>query len=197
MPTGTGDILRVVVKYSRDGGDVQNVYHLRATVSSDPGDTTVVDEIATWIDTSYSNIHGNMPNDYLCETVAVWNETTDTFLGEAAWPVQTGGTQTDNSLPPQAAPLVLFNTNVNRSQGRKFLPGFSVGSLDLTGTLSASALTNIGNFIASILAGVTGTGWSGEPGNWNVTLNRFVPWVVGLAQDMFATQRRRYLGKGS
>lgn len=197
MPTANNDILRVVAKMSWNGLDVQNVYHLKATVTTDPGDLTVVQEIAAGLDAAYDHIDAYMPNDIYFDSVQVWNATTDTYLGQDGWPTLTGGALTTFPLPPQNAPLVLFNTNVNRSQGRKFLPTFAVDALDSDGTLGSGILTGIGFFIADILTGISGTGWSGTWGNYNVDLVRFVPWVTGLARDIWATQRRRYFGKGT
>jgi len=197
MPTADGDILRVVAKMSYDGSDVQNVYHVQASVTSDPGDSTVVSEIADWLDTAYDEIDGAMDNLVTFDSVAVWNETTSTFLGETTWPVLTAGGSATDPLAPQLAGLALFNTNVNRSQGRKFLPPFTEGNNDTDGTPTTATVGIIGNYIAQILTGISGTGWSGEPGNWNVDLARFVPWVYGIAKDFWATQRRRYRNSGS
>lgn len=197
MPTANNDILRVVAKMSWNGLDVQNTYHLRASVTSDPGDATVVQEIAAALDGAYDNIANEIPNDIYFDSIQVWNATTNTYLGEDSWPTLTAGPLTDTPLPPQCAPLVLFNTNVNKSQGRKFLPDFTTHALESDGTMTSAALAYVALFIADILAGVTGTGWSGEFGNYNVDLVRFIPWVTGLARDMYATQRRRYFGKGS
>lgn len=198
MPIASSDILRVVAKMTNNyGAEIQNVYHIRCTVSSDPGDATVVDEIAEWMDDAYGQLDAAMPNNITFDTVQVWNESTDTFLGETGFPTITAGQQAAAGLPNQTSPLALFNTNVNRSQGRKFLPPFTEGNLDDDGSPDLTAIAVIGYYIATILAGISGTGWSGAPGNWNVNLSRFVPWVWGVARNIYATQRRRYLGSGA
>lgn len=197
MPTADNDILRVVAKMSIDGNDVQNVYHLRADVTSDPGDATVLSEIADYLDDAYAQVNGTFDGDLTYDSIAVWNVSTDTFIGETTWPVRTSGGSATDMLPIQTSPIVLFGTNVNRSQGRKFLPPMTEGNCEADGTPTAATHTVLGNYAAAILAGVTGTGWDGIPGNWNEAKARFVDWVYATIKDFFATQRRRYRASGS
>lgn len=197
MPITSANILRVVAEMSNGANDIQNVYHLRCTVSSDPGDTTVCSEIAAWLDTAYQYMDHVVPNQVTFNGVSVWNESTSTYLGYADFPTLSAGGATVTGMAPQLAPLVLFNTNINRSQGRKFLPFLGSDQFDDDGSPTSSILTILANVAAALLAGVSGTGWSGEPGNWNVNLSRFAPWATAIVRDIYATQRRRYLNRGS
>lgn len=198
MPIASSNILRVVCGMHLYQETIENVFHVRVTVSSDPGDSTVVDEIATYFDNAYANLLSAQPDVLVYDKISVWNVSTDTFLGDTTWPVIVDGDNAAaNILPPQSAPLVLFNTNINRSQGRKFLPPFTSACADSIGSPTSPALTTMVNWAADILSGITGTGWSGVLGNWNPLLPRFAQWAYAVVRDMYATQRRRYYGKGA
>lgn len=197
MPIANGDILRVVYKMSAYGADVQNVYHIRASVTSDPGDEVVLEEILAWLEEAYTSPAVQIVNEVTFDSVAVWNVTSETFIGEIASDSLTAGSNTGNNLPIQTAPLVLFNTNVNKSQGRKFLPWLSSAAIDGDGTPTSTVLTALGLFAGFILDGISGTGWTGIAGNWSEPKQRFVEWLWAVVVDRFATQRRRQYGVGS
>lgn len=197
MPVSAGDILRVVAKMSYEANDIQNVYHLFADASSSLSDDQIVLEIAQWLDDAYAEIDQHYPDTLTFDTVAVWNVTTDTFLGERGWPTLTNGGSTVNDMPSQVSPLILFNTGINRSQGRKFLGPTGTSVLDTNGTASSQWLSDAAVWAAEILAGVVLSDANLLPGNWNEAKNRFARWLVAIVRDFLATQRRRYRGSGS
>jgi hypothetical protein len=197
MTIAANDILRVVAKMSQQGNDVQNVYHIKVTSESDPDDEDVVDYIATVLDAAYDEIAGDMDTTLLFDTIEVWNITQDTFVGGTVWPTLSAGTNAGDPMPAQCSPLVLFNTATNRSQGRKFLPPLVAGTVDTDGSILSAALAHIALYAAYFLGPQSGVGWAFEFGNFNVDLERFVPWVYSIVRDFWATQRRRYLGSGT
>lgn len=192
------DILRVVAKFTLSGTeDVQNVYHVRANVTGSPTDQEVLDEIADDLNDAYSNFFANLTDELTFDEIEVWNLTAQQYLGVVDWPTMTAGTASDALMPPQTALLCLFGTNTPKSQGRKFLPPMTENANDSDGTPSASILANVAFYVAELIDGITGTGWTGDYGNWNELAERFAPWVLATVRDIFATQRRRYIGSGS
>ncbi|GAG64308.1 unnamed protein product, partial [marine sediment metagenome] len=158
---------------------------------------TVFDEIADWLDDAYDDLASSMCVTVDFDSIEVWNLTQDDLLGLGDWPTQTAGANDTNQMPPQCAALVLFNTSTARSQGRKFLPPFGVASQDTDGSVLAASLGNILLYANKLLVDITGTGWVGTAGNWNPVLVRFAAWTTNQIRDIFATQRRRYVGSGS
>jgi hypothetical protein len=197
MPIADGDILRAVAKMSFGASDVQNVYHIKCDVITDPGDTSVLAAVIDALNTAYDYIDTLINDDISFDTIGLWNVTTETFIGEDDWSTLTAGGGTGTNLPVQCSPMVLFNTNVNRSQGRKFLPIVATGSLTADGVCNSTLLTALGGFATYLLNGITGTGWSGAYGNWNPDLLRFVEWATAYVSQTLKTQRRRYVGSGS
>jgi hypothetical protein len=177
--------------------DVQNVYHLRLdTVSGSPTNEALLAEVATVMDTIYDTADGVISDLLTFDTIEVYNVTDDEYVGEAGWPTLTVGSNADIT-PPQCAPLVLFNTATLRSQGRKFLPPFGIGSADGDGTLTSAALTVMAAFVAEVLTPGGWTSYGGDFGNYRDIGGVFIEWTAGVVRDFFATQRRRYFGAGS
>lgn len=197
MPVSSGDVLRVVCKMSWDEDEIQNVYHVRATSGDNVDDADALSDIATALDTAYDLIDQLITDEVSFDSIEVWNLTQEHYVGITDWPGLTAGTSDQTPMPPQTAMLALFGTDTPRSQGRKFLPPSTDYHLDNDGTVTADALTAIEQYIVSLLSGVVGTYIEAEFGNWNDALERFAVWVIGEARDLFATQRRRYFGRGA
>lgn len=197
MPVNVGDILRITARMSWGEDDIQNVYHLRVTAGDDEDNTDVLTDIAEDLEDAYDFILGRIPNEITFDSLEGYNLTDDEWMGVVGWPTLTAGTATADPMPPQNSPLVLFTTDVPRSQGRKFLPPFSVNEVQDDGTIDTVPLQNVESYMVSLLAGVVGTYIEAEYGNWNEALARFATWILGEARDIFATQRRRYFGSGS
>lgn len=197
MPTNVGDIIRVVARMSWGEDEIQNVYHLRVTSGDDEANADVLDDIAECLDDAYAFLDDYIAAEVSFDSIEAYNLTEDEYLGIAEWPTLTDGAATNDPLPPQTAALALFSTATPRSQGRKFLPVMTIGSLDDTGTLENDTLSAIEQYILTLLAGVVGTYIEAEFGNWNEALARFADWLFGEARDLFATQRRRYIGRGA
>jgi len=196
MATNIGDVFRIVAKMS-DGEDaIQNVYHGTYVGSTPPTDLQVEVGLLDLMDDTYDYIDGIMPDNISFDSVQIYNLTQDLLFGEFPWPVLTVGGSTQNQMPPQCAPLILFNTATIRSQGRKFLPPFAQDRNDTDGTIQAAALTNMGSFGFSMIFGIVGTGYDFVLGNYRPDGGAFIPWTSYLVRDLWATQRRRYKGRG-
>lgn len=197
MAVANNDILRIVCKLSWGEDDIQNVYHMKVTATGEIDNDDALTDIAAFMDDAYDDIDSKIVPLIDFDSIEVWNLTDESYVGVADWPTMTIGGGTGTPMPPQAAPLLLFDTDYAGSQGKKFLPPFVAGTVDTDGTLTASAIIDMIAMIATLIAGMTGTYMDGELGNWNDTLARFATWLSGTARDMWATQRRRYFGSGA
>lgn len=191
-----GDIIRVTAKMSANSGvDLfQNVYHL-LFAGSPAEDNIVHDAIALVLDDAYSYPENGWPTTIDADSISSWNLTQDRPMIEAAWPSFGGGTGAGDSVPYQCAPLVLFETDTARSQGRKYLPPVTE-ALQTNGVLSSAMTDQLVFFAAEFLGGVIGSGWSALFGNWNPDLARFATWTDALIKSIIRTQRRRVPGVG-
>ena len=197
MTVADGDVLRIVAKFTQGGDEVQNVYHVRANVSSPPTDAALAAAVGDYMDDVYTSYRTPMSDDMFFSTVATYNETQDAPVGEVPWPTLVNGGQSANRLPPQCSPLLLFTTSVLNSLGKKYLPALTSGSLDPDGSVTTAALTTVATLASTLLDGYDGLTWSLTPGNYRKATAVFIPYLAAVVRDIFATQRRRYVGKGS
>jgi hypothetical protein len=196
-----GDIIRVTCKMLLDPSlsEVQNVYHLMCQFTADRDDTTVVYGTKNWLDDAYTEIAADIPDNVLFNTIAFWNLTQDRPMDEVVWPTLSNGTcDGAPATEAQVAPLVLFNTQAPRSQGRKYLPPPCETSVGEFGDIEAAFVARLINFIATILDGAELLADNNLiPGNWSKLYDRFAPWISGILQQYARTQRRRVPGVGS
>jgi len=198
MTVSDGDILRVSAEISKQNDTYVNVYHLKASFASDQDDEDVFDAVRAWLGDAYDYLDDLMNDGYDFEQVTVVNLTQDTVVGQDDWDTVTSGASNADDLPRQCAPVIRFPTNVLGSQGRKFMLGFTETENSGSGNLSSTLQTALGNFAAEILDGVAVTiNDDLIPGNWNIGLSRFVPWISAIVNTFFGTQRRRVVGSGS
>ena len=197
MAPSVNDVIRIVAKMAVGADDVQNVFHLLlSTVSGSPTNAALLAEIAAVINALYDTIDGVVSDEVSFDTVECYNLTANEYVGETAFTTLTAGANADIT-PPQCAPLVLFGTETLNSQGRKFLPPLGKASADVDGTLTAAALTPIGNFASFVLSPTGWTAYDGDFGNYRPLTATFIPYTSSFVRDFFATQRRRYAGSGS
>jgi hypothetical protein len=198
MTLVTGDVLRATAKLSWGSDDIQNVYHIIADSNSANSDATILDEVIADLDNAYSAVQGPMSNAVSFDSVSLYNLTADRYMGESTWTALTvGGDTTNNLLPPMVAALARFPTATLGSQGRKFLGGFTVGSLQTYGELTSATFNSVTLFATRILNGVTGSDWTGTYGNYVVATGVFRPYVRAVINTYWCTQRRRRPGVGS
>lgn len=197
MPVALNEILRVTAKMSWGLQDIQNTYHIRVDSASADSDATILGYIATELDNDYTNFAAALHTGLSFDTISCYNLTAERFMGEVAWPVLTAGTEGNDPLPAQVAPLVRFATAVLGSQGRKFLGVITTASLDADGTITSSLSNGMTLYAAALLNGVGGGAFSGSFGNYNSTLDRFTVWTTAFVNQYCCTQRRRRPGVGS
>lgn len=197
MAPQVNDIIRVIAKMSFAGGDVQNVWHVKLdTVPGTPTNPTLLGDLAAVMDDIYDFIDSSTADEITFDTIEAYNLTRDEYVGESAWPTLTVGGAT-SSAPPQLAPLLLFSTDTLKSQGRKFLPPTGTLTIESDGTLVSSYLSLMAAFAAEVLTPGGWVAYGGDFGNFREIGSVFIPYVASIVRDFFATQRRRYEGRGS
>ena len=192
------DVIRVVVKMVNGTDDIQNVYHMKVDGSGTLSDSEIMSEVVDLLDAAYLQVDQDITDDVSAVGIDFYNLTADTWMGSEDFTSFTGGTNSGTAMPPQTSPIVLFQTDTLRSQGRKFLPPVcTVNLLDTDGTPTALLLTHLALFAGSLLTGIDLSNGSGFFGNYNLDLDRFAYWTIARVPEFFATQRRRYFGKGT
>jgi hypothetical protein len=116
---------------------------------------------------------------------------------ETAWLTLDDGDKIDTPLPQQTSALCLFPTGVARSQGRKYIGGFTEDSNSSGAIPSAVLITALTAFVDVLV-----DNWiigSGEFvfGNYDSVLARFAEWISAIVREVWRTQRRRATGVGS
>jgi hypothetical protein len=197
MAIAIGDVIRVVAKFANLADDVLNVYHVLIGGDVAPSDSAFFSELESLLDSAYTAIQSLIHQDIDLVEVACYNVTQDEFVGTCGMGTFAGGSASGKKSPPQNAALVLFNTDVLRSQGRKFLPPMATVNIQDDGTVEGASLTDIGDYAAEMLFGLSFSQGYGVFGNYNYDLTRFAEWKTARVPDFFATQRRRYAGKGA
>jgi len=200
VSTIANDVWRVVARMALGVEDIINTYHVQITGSEIPSDEDLYTAICTLLDDAYTEIAPSISADVTFETISAYNVTQDYLVDEQLWPVlESGAAASGGQLPAQCSPLLLFGTAVLRSIGKKYLPQFISTRLDADGTINATGLGEMAAMVALLLAGAYGEGWNARPGNYREgeLFSQFIGWTSGIVRDLFATQRRRYRGKGS
>lgn len=197
MPVSPGQVIRVVAKMRQAASDLLNVFEAFHTGVSVVADLDVMDDVATWLEALYTVLQPLMSDTLTFETYEVVNITTDTLIGEAAWPTLTAGGDVTTPSPMQCAALVRFPSNYMGSQGRKFIPGLTEGELGSNGLLTPAWQTALASFGLLVLSGLNIDGQLFLVGKDNVDKARFSTWQSYVVNDRAATQRRRVPGVGS
>lgn len=197
MTVDNGDVVRVTAKMGILNEDVQNVFHVQNVSAGELENATMHAAIIARLDAAYDELVTLLADEYSFDTIETFNLTKDEPMAETAWPTLTVGDKIDQPLPLQTAALCLFPTPVARSQGRKYIGGFTEDSNSVGSAPSATLLTALGLFV-DILIDVWLEG-EGELsfGNWSTLYTRFAPWASALVRDVWRTQRRRATGVGS
>jgi hypothetical protein len=192
-----GDVIRMTAKmtYGLNDDDIQNVYHGQV-FGSDVSDDDLHEAIMTFLEGAYTQLLPDMTDEITFAALETWNITQDRPIKETAWATLTYGGNSTTSYVSTSAPLVLFNTNTARSQGRKFLPPVTEAGVT-DGILSGTVTGHMVDFAAAILANILEVDVGLVMGNWSGTLARFAPFVGAVVSDILATQRRRRRGRGS
>lgn len=190
------DICRVTTVMSFGTSDIQNTYHVKYA-GTDITDANFKLEVATYFNTLFDQYNAFVSDVITYDYIDFFNVTQDRPMGQEPWPSLTVGASIDDVDALQNAPLILFNTEVNKSQGRKYMPPPGSSSCNNGGQLQSSIVAALTTFASLFDAPtVIGSG-TGRYGNWNKLLGRFAPWVASQVITNVKTQRRRALGVGT
>jgi hypothetical protein len=159
-------------------------------------DADVVDRVTEWLDTAYDYHDQHMTTQTDFDSIEIRNLTQATDLGTHLWDTLTSGSGSGDSMPLQTAPLVLFNTGVTGSQGRKFLPLVTENTHIGLGDLSGVLTSDLALWAAEMLVDRVLPNGTLACGNWNKDLLRFAEWTTAQVKSWLHTQRRRNKGVG-
>lgn len=197
MAFSIGDVARITAVMDVNGEDVINTYHVRKSLGTAVSSSTALAAFAAKMDAAYAELVTQLDHDLHFIEINAHNITQDEPMGTIGWPTLIDGDVTDNDLlPTQTAALVLFNTEVTRSQGRKYIGGLIEGD-NTDNAPDNDILGVLADYAAELLASwVSGAG-TVTFGNYNIDLARFAPWISATVRDVWRTQRRRAKGYGS
>jgi hypothetical protein len=199
MTVSPGDVIRVTAKLlGAQGQSIQNVYYFKSSGVSGEDDATVVSDLANHLDAAYDNLAVAMHEDVVFDELDFFNETQGVPMATVDWPTQTVGDVAGyQPLPAQCAALVSFRTGEAHGNGRKFLGGMTEGSNDGTGYLASGVRTQMALYAVDLLGALVSGGLSFQVGHVREATGQFLPWLAGIINAYWRTQRRRVIGVGS
>lgn len=192
------DVVRVVAEMTMDGTeDQRNVFHVLKVAGGTISDQLFMDDVAAQLDLMYAIL---IPQQ---RTILTYDQITGQIvfggtdlMPDTPWPVITAGINGADGLPFQVAALVLGQTVIAKTQGRKYLGGFletnqfdSTINATLTPLLISWALEYITDFVSGANTYRFGT--------FNPLSFVFNAFASGVVQGILRTQRRRTAGFGS
>lgn len=191
------DVMRVTAKMSIQQQDVINVFHVQNQGAGSIDDGSAHTFVLIRLDAAYSELVALLSDLLNFETVETFNVTQDAPMLETAWLTLDDGDKLDQVLPQQTAALCLFPTGVARSQGRKYLGGFTEDSNADGAIPSPTLVTALGAFVDVLVDNwIIGTG-EFVFGNYDGVIFRFAEWISAIVREVWRTQRRRATGVGS
>jgi hypothetical protein len=199
MSVDVGNIIRVVATLNHPLiRVVQNVWHCKPSVVSDPSDTAWGIGINEWIDYVYQPIAQYYPSTTTFAEVEVFNMTKEKILYDGSWDSLTVGGTIDPVYTTQVSLVASALTQKKGVHGRKYFGPFTEVDIET------------GVFLAGIIADGLNTvsrAWlfSYAPSNGCGTLNGVI-WSPTLmddksvrtiaVRDIPGVQRRRRIGQG-
>jgi hypothetical protein len=199
MACNPGDVVRATFKLDSSGGfDIQNVYYFKHVGSVAVDDVDVHTDLTSFLLDAYANIKPDMPSTVAFTSIAYFNVTQDYPIAEVSTSGYGTGDGGATSLPLQVSALVTFPIGtVAKSLGKKYLGPLVPGVLSGAGIPSSTFLGHLTSFIADVLSACLVDGEQFEIGHIRETAPTWVPWVIGVAELLFSTQRKRKQGIGS
>ncbi len=198
MPVDDTDVVRVTAEMSLDGvEDVRNVFHVRKVSGGTIATTVFMADVATQLEVMYTFLIPQQRTVYSYDQITgqiVFGGTE--LMPDTPWPVLTVGGSGVDGLPYQNAALILGQTTVAKTQGRKYLAGF-VETSQFDSNLLAVLLTPLANWAVGYIAPWTIGANTYEFGTFNPITLAFTQFVSAVVQGVFRTQRRRTRGFGS
>lgn len=202
MTVNNGDVLKIAYQAILPSGTyVQNVYYLEAQLAAPQADASVLTAIETWLEDVYDDVRTSMKSTITQDLCAVdkiaWDGSKWAVTDNLGYVLPSiTYTLTDEMLPQMDAAFVLFHTDRPKSNGKKFLAGYTE-AMQSDGYLIAGALTSLAAYAAEVLAGIflgpLNDLVSGVP---REAADVFLPFALAVATDLMMTQRRRRQGVG-
>jgi len=198
MPCNQSDILRIAARLNYVGiGDFVNVYHYRLTTAGFVTDAMVVDDLAEIMDALYATISPSISDYANFVDVNIFNVTQDRPLGSTAWPTMTSGEASGDVLPSQVAAFVRATTGYSRNWARKFLGPFLEASNTSDGRVYSTLLGRLASFLAEWLVTTADTYGDYLPVVYHSKTSTWKVLIDGVVRNVWATVRRRRVGRGS
>lgn len=196
-----GDVIKFVTRLrSASGEDIQNVFHYKLDLDQPVTDTVVIPTFLDRLDLMYDKIQPDIPGDVTFVDIDVENITQDIVYGAQAWPNQTTGGGTGDTMPEQLCGLVVGRTNSPHAVGRKFLGPF-IEAANLDGVWYSTLLGFLTDFAAlydtPIDLGASKVAVPGIPKWINQVLTAFNFFYETYTSNGIYTQRRRRRGVGA
>lgn len=199
MPQAQNDILRVAARSSIAGwGDFVNVFHYRYFGAGAYGDVATVTDLALQMDTQYTELLGQINSNCLFQDINVYNVTQFRPLGVVPWPILVAGGSGGDPLPGQMAAFVRGLSGYSRNWAKKFIGPLSESANTATGVLSGALLTDLAAFAAEwVFPSLVGFNTIFEPVVYHKQFNIWRPLTSAVVSNLWATMRRRRIGRGS
>lgn len=203
MSVVLNDLLRTTVNFTlADGTLYQNVYtHIRTGVAI-YSDAEHIAFIKTWCEDMYNEIAPQVQQnvtealsyvDKIGWSGTEWEVTEN--IGVFTPTFNPGNT--NDAMPNQVSPYVLFKTARPKSVGRKFLFPMTEGSF-VGSYLSTPLVTALVAYAADAVNAIPIiTSNTLEPGIVRTSYNEFLPFTVAVVTNVCGSQRRRRPGVGA
>jgi len=192
------DVVRITAQMVFAGvDDHQNVFHVLKVSGGTIPDQTLMDDVATQLEVMYTFM---VPRQ---RTVLTYDQITGQLvfggtdlMPDTAWPTLVAGTNGNDGLPLSDAGLVVGQTTIAKTQGRKYL-GALVELDNIDGVLQAALVTALVNWASGYINDFVIGANTYRFGTFNTVTSVFNSFSSALILGIFRNQRRRTQGFGS
>lgn len=194
-----GNALRVTAKMSYQGvSDIINVFHATVELTVAQDDAVVMADIAAIVDANYALIVQDLSDDLKFDTIEFYNVTEDRPMGVEDWTTLVAGTETTSQpTATQMCGQANFLTGIKRSQGRKYVGGYSELANTGGGILGLAVQGRLEDYADQFVQGDVITGGSVNWGHFQTGTTVFRSWTGSVVPRLMSTQRRRKQNTGS
>jgi hypothetical protein len=187
-------IERAIVKGTlADTIEIRNM--LTCEVIESGGDTSAIlweAYMSSWFD-ALENLLGSLVHYYQYE-VEYWSD--PDWLPKDAVDLDIDGTDIADSLPFQAALVLVGKAVGKRAMGRKFIAGLTEGT-QAAGVLTVTAAAHAAALLVAYITPFEGLGGGTITPGILTKAGTFAPFVSGLVSSVLGSMRRRKPGVGS
>jgi hypothetical protein len=200
MTVSVGDTIRATARLKWAGAvDVQNVFTCQLATGTTVDDEDAKEDLAAYLEAMYGLINPVFPTNLAYIDIDYFNLSTDTPMGQLAWPVLTAGSSGDTEISASGVCLVTTAFSfIVRKHGRKFWGPLSEAAIT-AGEITSVLMITAGTLLATWLtpfAGVT-SGETWRPGIWSRAESVFHVFRDAVCRNVPGYQRRRRAGVGS